>query len=481
MGLRSLVFDDWQLSVNGERLFLKGANLAPTRALLGEATDDDLRRDVDLAREAGLDLLRIHAHVTRPEPSTTGRRAGDAALAGPAPSVGLRPLDPQAGRAPGPQGRRDPGPPPVGRHLVRAQRAPGPRRAHRRAGRPRRAAPGRACAPRWPWSCRPGTRPCSTGRSSGPSRRPTAPGRSSPTAASGPTSPASTAPTATSTSAGTTATSATCPASPPPCPAWSASCSEFGAQAVPETADFVEPERWPDLDWERLEAHHGLQTRVPRPPGAARPTTPPSTTGGRRPRRTRPRSSATTSRTLRRLKYRPTGGFAQFLLTDAQPAVTLVGARPRAGAQGRATRRCWRRAGPSSSSPTACPTSVAPGDALALDVHVVSDLRVPLVRAVGQRRADLARRRTARGTGAARSPPTAACASAGSTPRSPACPASLVLDLTLTAGDVTATNRYQTVIAPDPSRTSCPADTPCAAHKVRGMSGENGLVRGSRP
>ena len=66
VGLRSLVFDDWRLSVNGERLFLKGANLAPTRALLGEATGDDVRQDVDLARDAGLDLVRVHAHIATP-------------------------------------------------------------------------------------------------------------------------------------------------------------------------------------------------------------------------------------------------------------------------------------------------------------------------------------------------------------------------------------------------------------------------------
>ena len=58
---------DWVLSVNGERLFLKGVNLGPTRLALGEATPEELRRDVVLAAEAGLDLLRVHAHITRPE------------------------------------------------------------------------------------------------------------------------------------------------------------------------------------------------------------------------------------------------------------------------------------------------------------------------------------------------------------------------------------------------------------------------------
>ena len=35
--------------------------------------------------------------------------------------------------------------------------------------------------------------------------------------------------------------------------------SEFGAQSVPNDADFCEPERWPDLDWERLGHTHTLQ------------------------------------------------------------------------------------------------------------------------------------------------------------------------------------------------------------------------------
>jgi beta-mannosidase len=67
IGLRSLVWKDWTLSVNGERLFLKGANQGPTRLALADATPAELRRDVELAREAGLDLLRLHGHITRHE------------------------------------------------------------------------------------------------------------------------------------------------------------------------------------------------------------------------------------------------------------------------------------------------------------------------------------------------------------------------------------------------------------------------------
>jgi hypothetical protein len=66
-GLREVVLQDWVFTVNGEPMFVKGANLAPTRMALGDATPTEMRRDVELAREAGLDLLRVHGHISRPE------------------------------------------------------------------------------------------------------------------------------------------------------------------------------------------------------------------------------------------------------------------------------------------------------------------------------------------------------------------------------------------------------------------------------
>jgi beta-mannosidase len=66
-GFRALQWKRWTLSVNGERLFLKGAHLSPTSLALGEATESELRRDIERARDAGLDLVRVHAHVSRPE------------------------------------------------------------------------------------------------------------------------------------------------------------------------------------------------------------------------------------------------------------------------------------------------------------------------------------------------------------------------------------------------------------------------------
>ncbi len=66
-GLRQVRVRNFVATVNGERLFLKGANCGPTRRALAETTAAELAGDVTLARAAGLDLLRVHAHITRAE------------------------------------------------------------------------------------------------------------------------------------------------------------------------------------------------------------------------------------------------------------------------------------------------------------------------------------------------------------------------------------------------------------------------------
>lgn len=54
---------DWQFFVNGERMFLKGACYGPTCALPGEVDESVVLRDIELALDANLDFLRVHAHV----------------------------------------------------------------------------------------------------------------------------------------------------------------------------------------------------------------------------------------------------------------------------------------------------------------------------------------------------------------------------------------------------------------------------------
>jgi beta-mannosidase len=97
--------------------------------------------------------------------------------------------------------------------------------------------------------------------------------------------------------------------------------TEFGAQAVPDTARFMEPERWPDLDWERLFAHHACQKRI------FDRVVPPDEHASFDSWRdaTQAYQAALVQlqvEDLRRLKYAPTGGFCHFCFADGHPAVT---------------------------------------------------------------------------------------------------------------------------------------------------------------
>ena len=62
-GLRQIVWDNWTCSVNGERLFLKGANLLPLRRSPGHATAADVEVALDAAGDLGLDALRVQGHI----------------------------------------------------------------------------------------------------------------------------------------------------------------------------------------------------------------------------------------------------------------------------------------------------------------------------------------------------------------------------------------------------------------------------------
>ena len=81
--------------------------------------------------------------------------------------------------------------------------------------------------------------------------------------------------------------------------------------------------------------------------------------------------------TLRRIKYRPTGGFAQFLLADCMPAVTwsVLGhdRQPKRGYDALAT-ACQ----PVIVVADRLDATVRAGMPLDIDVHVVSDLHRPL-------------------------------------------------------------------------------------------------------
>lgn len=367
-GLRRVALRHWTLTVNGERLFVKGANLAPTRRELGEASADELRRDVVLAKEAGLDLVRLHAHVSRPElyeaadelgmlvwqdfPLQWGyarsirHQAARQAKAmvdelGHHPSIAVwcghnEPIamDIEPGRAIDSKG-------------VRAAYAVGQilptwnrsfldlrvKRALDKADGSRPVVPHSGVLPHppqldgtdshlyfgWYW---------------GDERD--------------------------------------LPGFAAAVPRMVRFVSEFGAQAVPESAEFIDAAAWPDLDWDHLARHHAFQTILAQrvPPNDF------ATFDAWR--------AATQSyqaelvkhhvEHLRRLKYRPTGGFAMFLLNDAQPAVTwsVLDHRRVAKAGYQALTEACR---PVIVVADRLPARPQHGAALGLDVHVVNDRR----------------------------------------------------------------------------------------------------------
>ena len=76
IGFRSVEMRRWVLHVNCERLFAKGANLLPTRPLLGTASPAEVADDIRAARKAGLDLVRPIAHIAREELYDTADELG---------------------------------------------------------------------------------------------------------------------------------------------------------------------------------------------------------------------------------------------------------------------------------------------------------------------------------------------------------------------------------------------------------------------
>ena len=373
-GLRQVRMKNWIFEINGERLHLKGANLGPTRMAIGDATADELRRDVTLAKEAGLDFIRLHAHITHP------------ALYRAADELGMllwQDLPLQWGYARS-----------VRKQAIRQARDAVDLLGHHPSiihwcghneplaldidpevatGSPKKAAQmlGRYLAlqelPTWNKSVldlgihRALTR-------ADPSRPATAHSGVLP----GPTS------------GGTDShlyfgwyhgDERDFPKLLGRFPRMARFVSEFGAQAVPVDAAFCEPARWPDLDWARLGHDHALQKvffdRNVAPGEYATFDEWRSATQAHQADVLRRHIEE-----LRRIKYRPNGGFALFSLADAldHPAVTwaVLGhdRQPKTGYE--AVQEACRPVIVTCDRPAA---SVQVGDAITLDVHVVSDLR----------------------------------------------------------------------------------------------------------
>ena len=336
------------LEVTGERLFAKGASIGPTRLALADATAADLERDVALAQEAGLDLLRVHAHVSRPELYEAADAAGlllwqDLPLHGAAPggarSQGLRHASAVVDlRAHHPS-----------LALWCAHDAPAAGAGERRL---RAVLPSRSTVVLDPALAQ------VLGTADG----------SRPVVAHPPWGSAI---------AGSLGWRHGSERDLPDwlrrVPALGRFVTGFGAQAVPETAAWMEPDRWPDLDWERLEERGGMDrailfSRVP-PAGSA-------TFDGWRAATQEHQASLLRHHVeaLRRLKYRPAGGFCQHFLADAQPSVSAsVLDHERVPKAGFAA----LKAACAPVIVTADPPApwYRPGSAVALDVHVVSDRR----------------------------------------------------------------------------------------------------------
>jgi beta-mannosidase len=63
-GARSVELRDWKVYLNGGRIFLRGINYLPSDAYPARATKELLRADASLVREAGMNAVRVHAHVS---------------------------------------------------------------------------------------------------------------------------------------------------------------------------------------------------------------------------------------------------------------------------------------------------------------------------------------------------------------------------------------------------------------------------------
>ena len=73
---RTIRMRDWIISVNGVDLFTKGIVLLPTTPRPGDATAVQVAADVKAAHDAGLDLIRLVAHVAHPAVYETADELG---------------------------------------------------------------------------------------------------------------------------------------------------------------------------------------------------------------------------------------------------------------------------------------------------------------------------------------------------------------------------------------------------------------------
>ena len=142
----------------------------------------------------------------------------------------------------------------------------------------------------------------------------------------------------------------------------------------------MEPERWPHLDWDRLANHFCMQKTIfddlvpPRDYASFEDWR--DATQAYQARLVRFQVES-----LRRLRFRPTGGFAVFLLNDSQPAVSwsLLDHERVPKAAYEALRQACTPVLVAADWPA---PAYKPGATMSLEVHVVNDLLEDLAGAV---------------------------------------------------------------------------------------------------
>jgi len=441
-GLREVAVQDWVYSINGERIFLKGANLAPTRAMLGDANETELRRDIELAREAGLDLVRVHGHISRTELYNAADELGmliwqDFPLQWGYARQIRRQAVRQAEEAVNLLGHH----PSIMTWCAHNEPftfsvTPGESFDFKKMAVPFLAGHqlptwNKSVLDRWvkrSFEKADVTRPVIAHSGVLP-HLPTLDGTDSHLYFGW-----------------YHGHERDLPGFAAKLPRLMRFVSEFGAQAIPESSEFFDTESFPNLDWERLENKFGMQrgnfeNHVPIAAFANFDDWRVATQG----------YQADVIRyhieTLRRLKYRPTGGFCMFALNDAMPMISwsvLDHKRvPKLGytALAEACR-------PVIVTADRLPQSMRPGDQVRIALHVVSDLHRELedatVTATVESTGD-PQVWQFEGTIAADD-----CTLVGHIlMTAPFAEGPVVLDLTLVSGDVVATNRYQTKVITD--------------------------------
>ncbi|MDQ1502556.1 MAG: beta-mannosidase [Actinomycetota bacterium] len=303
--------DGWRFHVNGERLFVMGSNQGPAAMALGAAEPAALAADVTRAVDANLDMLRIHGHVTRPEIYAAADEAGlllwqDVPLQWAYGRGARRPAAAQARALVDLLGHH----PSVVVWCGHNEPYPGP------ADAAEKPAPWRTRAsillPSWNKDVL--DRSVSRALRSDPTRPVIVHSGVPP----GPLRDGTDSHLYFGWYLGGMADMAGVLRR---WPRLARFVSEFGAQAVPEAAAFMEPERWPDLDWERLAARHNLQRQH------FERFVPPDEFATFEDWRAGTQAYQAAliqlqAEDLRRLRYRPTGGFLQFCFADGHPGVT---------------------------------------------------------------------------------------------------------------------------------------------------------------